>query len=291
LTEPAQSDLRIDAHHHLWAYNPHEYDWLEGELAALQRDFTVTDLQHAMSTAGVHGAIAVQARQTVAETRWLLQQATPSSGILGVVGWLPIADEAFSSYLDEFTQATTLKGLRHVVQGEGPGFLDQPAFRRGISHLAARTLTYDILIHAPQLPEATRFVDAFPHQHFILDHLGKPDIRNSGFAAWAPHFRELAERDHVTVKLSGLITQADPHAWHAAQLNPYIDLALDAFGPNRIMIGTDWPVLTAGCTYSRWWQMVDDWLSPLRPAERAAILGGTAASIYRLTPPAHEGAP
>jgi len=276
---------RIDSHHHLWRYTPEDYGWIGDDMALLRRDFLLDDLRQEMATANVNGAVAVQARQTLEETTWLLQLAKETnSPIQGVVGWLPIADHDFPEHLERFIQHDRLCGLRHIVQAEAPGFLDDKRFNTGIAQLQNTGLTYDILIYARQLQEAIRFVDKHPAQSFVLDHIAKPDIRNGGFDAWTKSFRELAQRPHVTCKLSGMVTEADWTRWSPSGLTPYFEVSLEAFSPQRLMIGTDWPVLTVGCTYKQWWSTVEQWISQLTQHERNMILGETAARVYHLRP-------
>ncbi len=274
---------RIDAHHHLWRYTPEEYGWIDDSLRALRRDFLLEDLRAELRTANVDSTVAVQARQTLAETEWLLELAAePDSPLAGVVGWLPLASPDLEPQLDRLTGREALKGLRHVVQAEPAGFLDTDAFNRGIRTLRPLGLVYDILIFAPQLEEAARFVDRHPAQPFVLDHIAKPSIRTGEIKQWSAAIRELARRPHVTCKLSGMVTESDARNWSPAQLQPYLEVVLEAFGPERLMIGTDWPVLTVGCTYAQWWRTVEDWIAPLSPDEQKAILGGTAARVYNL---------
>lgn len=274
---------RIDSHHHLWRYTPEDYGWISDDMAALRRDFLLDDLRQEMATAQVDGAVAVQARQTLEETRWLLDLAEEDgSPIHGVVGWLPIANADFPQQLEHFTQHERLRGLRHIVQAEQSGFLDDKRFNAGIAHLQNTGLVYDILIYARQLQEAIRFVDKHPAQSFVLDHIAKPDIRNHEFDAWTSSIFELAQRPHVTCKLSGMVTETDWNHWSSDELLPYFEVALEAFGPQRLMIGTDWPVLTVGCTYSTWWSTVEQWISHLSSHERDMILGENAIRIYRL---------
>lgn len=283
--------MRIDAHHHLWCYTTEEYGWIDDRMKILQRDFTPADLAAEMSAAGVTGSVAVQARQTLEETHWLLNLTVKSSVIKGVVGWAPIADKAFASTLPTLQSDPLLKGLRHVVQAEPDGFLDGEAFNRGIAALRDTGLVYEILIFARQLPEAIRFVDRHPNQVFVLDHIAKPDIAGNGFSAWEKGFRELAKRQNVSCKLSGMVTEADWQTWTPATLTPYFETALDAFGPSRLMVGTDWPVINVACSYTRWWQIITEWLAPLSQTEREQIEGKTAARVYGLAldPDSNQG--
>lgn len=277
--------LRIDSHHHLWKYTPQEFDWIDDSMAELRRDFLLDDLKVSLRDAGISASVAVQARQTVEETRWLLSVAQQSQGVIaGVVGWLPLASDSFEQQLDQYIDEPLLKGLRHVVQGEAAGFLDGPAFLRGIGKLQGRGLTYDILIYAHQMEEATLFVDRFPNQLFVLDHIGKPNIRAGAMESWAKSIRALSERENVCCKISGMVTEADPKQWTAEELRPYFEVVLEAFGADRLMVGTDWPVLTVGCRYSQWWQIVEGWVAPLTASQRAAILAGNAIRTYKLAP-------
>jgi L-fuconolactonase len=275
---------RIDAHHHLWYYTDAEYGWIGDDQAALRRNFLLEDLQLEFKSASIDGTVAVQARQTLQETQWLLDLAEPSSPILGVVGWLPLTDSQFPSLLERYTRHPKLKGLRHVVQAEPAGFLDGDAFNKGIARLSARGLVYDILVFAHQLTEVTRFVDRHPQQEFVLDHIAKPSIRTGELSAWSTAIRELARRPNVSCKLSGMVTEADWTHWSPDTLEPYFQVVLEAFRPQRLMIGTDWPVLTVGCTYGDWWRTVEHWTRALTATERADILGQTAIRVYSLDP-------
>ena len=274
--------MRVDSHHHLWRYTPEDYGWIDDSMQVLRRDFLPADLEAVADASHIDATVAVQARQTLEETHWLLELAAQSPTIQGVVGWAPIADQSFPASLELLARNPLLKGLRHVVQAEPDGFLDTPAFNRGITALLPTRLVYDILIFARQLDETIRFVDRHPNQSFVLDHIAKPDIAGDSFAAWDAPFRELARRDNVSCKLSGMVTEADWHAWTPASLTPYFETALEAFGPSRLMAGSDWPVTNVACSYVRWWQTISEWLVPLSPTDRQAIEAGTAARIYKI---------
>ena len=251
-------------------------------MQVLRRDYLPAELASQANAAAVTGTIAVQARQTLEETRWLLALADVNPLIRGVVGWAPIAAPDFPDTLAALTHPL-LKGLRHIVQAEPPGFFDDIAFNRGISHLLPAGLVYDLLIVDRQLPETIRFVDRHPNQQFVLDHIAKPRIATgAGFDQWSSNLAELARRPNVACKLSGLVTEADWRHWSPAGLFPYFETAINAFTPARLMAGSDWPVLTLASTYSQWWQTLDAWLAPLTPAERDSINSHTAASIYRI---------
>ncbi|GAC1362664.1 MAG: amidohydrolase family protein [Acidobacteriaceae bacterium] len=282
---------RIDAHHHLWRYTPEEFGWIDESMAPLRRDFSIADLQSAMHTASIDGAIAVQARQSLAETHSLLDLAETSSAICGVVGWAPLLAPGLASALDQLSGRARLVGLREIVQAEPEGFLDQPAFDRGIAELTRRDLAYDLLLRHGQLEEATRFVDRHPHQRFVLDHAAKPPIAAARLEPWRTHIRSLAQRQNVFCKLSGLATEAIWSLWTLDHLRPYLDVCVDAFGPSRLMAGSDWPVSLLASSYSNWWSTLAAYLAPFTASEQERIMGGTAIAFYRIAleiPPTTE---
>ncbi len=274
--------MRVDAHHHLWKYTPKEYSWIDESLEALRQDFLPADLEAEAARAGVDATIAVQARQTLEETKWLLKLAAASSLIRGVVGWAPIAAEEFAATLERLQTNRLLRGLRHVVQSEPDGFLNGREFNRGIGLLRDTGLVYDILVFAQQLPEAIRFVDRHPNQVFVVDHIAKPDIRGGEFDVWNQAMRELALRQNVSCKVSGMVAEADWNKWTIEQLTPYFDTVLEAFGPARLMAGSDWPVLNVASTYTEWWGILSHWLKALSASERSLIEGDVATRIYQL---------
>lgn len=274
---------RIDAHHHLWRYSREEYGWIDDEMAALRRNFLPEDLRVEMRSASIDGAVTVQARQTMEETRWLLDLADKNQEIYGVVGWAPIADERFPAALEELSTHPMLKGLRHVVQAEpDDNFLLRDDFSRGIGALRGTGLVYDILIYERQLPQAIRFVDQHPEQTFVLDHIAKPRVRDGVLEPWRTQLRELARREHVACKLSGVVTEANWKQWNLESLDPYLDAVVEAFGPERILAGSDWPVCLVACGYAQWFRVLEQYLGGFSQTERDAIFGGNAQRIYRL---------
>ena len=272
----------IDSHQHFWKYSSAEYGWIDDSMAALRRDFLPTDAQREFEAAGVQASIAVQARQTPEETRWLLELADRHPFIAGVVGWVDLQADGVDAELERLSQHPRLVGIRHIVQGEPDGFLGGSAFLRGVGHLERHSLTYDILVYARQLPAAIAFARAFPRQRLVLDHLGKPDIRRGEYDEWRRHFVRLAELPNVCCKLSGLVTEANWASWTPAQLRPYLDAALEAFGPARLMIGSDWPVCLAAASYGTVIGLVRDAIGEYSVDEREQILSGTARKIFRL---------
>ncbi len=273
---------RIDAHHHLWNYSPAEYGWIDERMSALQRDFTPGDLLEAMHSAHVDGAIAVQARENLDETRWLLQCARTSPHMVGVVGWAPLEAADLNSIL-EGVPDPLLVGMREVLQGKPLHFLDQQTLDPGICVLTRRSLTYDLLVRAEQLPETTRFVDRHPEQTFILDHAAKPPIAAAEMQPWQDQIHELSRRPNVFCKLSGLVTEADWTHWSLDTLRPYLDTCVDAFTPARLLAGSDWPVCLVASTYARWWQTLEEYLRPFTTHEQARIFGQNALAAYRIS--------
>jgi L-fuconolactonase len=272
----------IDSHQHFWIYDAAEYGWIDESMPALRRDFLPPDLEHEMAAARVDGSIAVQARQTLDETRWLLELADRYAFIAGVVGWVDLESSTVEQELERVSRHPRLAGLRHIVQGEPDGFLERPAFRRGVACLERYGLTYDILVYARQLPAAVAFARAFPRQRFVLDHLGKPDIRAEAYSEWRHHFGEVAGLPNVCCKLSGLVTEADWRSWTPAGLRPYLDAALESFGPSRVMIGSDWPVCLVAAAYGDVIGLVRDAIAEYSTDEQEQMLGGTARDFFHL---------
>lgn len=273
----------IDAHHHLWHYDPDLYGWIGPEMRVLKQDFTVDDLRGEMDVVGVDASIAVQARQDAAETEWLLNIAQETPEILGVVGWTDLCAPDIDDALDRLASKAALVGLRHVLQDEPDDrFMLRDEFNRGIERLRDYRLAYDILIYERHLRTATAFVDRHPDQLFVLDHIAKPSIKEGEIERWRSGITELARREHCYCKLSGVVTEADWSDWTAVQLRPFLDAVLESFGPERLMFGSDWPVCLLASDYSAWYHLLREFASDLSPPEQERIFGGTAAEAYGL---------
>jgi L-fuconolactonase len=272
----------IDAHHHLWHYSAREYGWIDDSMAALRRDFLPADLVVELAEAGVDGVVTVQARQTLEETRWLLELARSCQTIRGVVGWAPLASSDFEDTMSKLATDTKLVGLRHVVQAEPKGFLDGAHFNGGVRAMQKGGLVYDLLIVESQLEEAIRFVDRHPRQIFVLDHIAKPRIAAAVIEPWRTRIQELSRRSNVCCKLSGMVTEDSWSQWSIESLRPYFDVVVEAFGPNRLMAGSDWPVCLVAASYPQWWQVLRDYFADFSNHERADIFGTTATRIYNL---------
>jgi L-fuconolactonase len=278
----------IDAHHHLWRYSAAEYGWIDDEMKSLRRDFLPSDLIAAMASAGIDGTVAVQARQTLDETRWLLDLSDATDAIRGVVGWAPIAGEDLPGVMEEFDGRAKLKGLRHVIQDEpDEHYILREDFNSGIRTMVDSGLVYEILIFERHLEDAIYFVDEHPQQPFVLDHIAKPLIAAGGLEPWATRMRELGRRENVCCKLSGMVTEADwrtdrARARSLATLKPYLDVAVEAFGPSRLMAGSDWPVCLLATEYAQWFELLRSYFANFSETERAAVFGGTAIEVYGL---------
>ncbi len=269
--------MKIDAHQHFWVYGP-GYEWIDDSMSPLRRDFLPGHLQPLLQERFYDGCIAIQARQSLDETEFLLELAAENEIIKGVVGWLDMRGEV-AEELEVYADFPKLRGIRHIVQAEPMGFLDDPHFRRGVSLLPRFGLTYDLLIRQHQLTEATDFVRALPNVRMVLDHIAKPDIRGGQWEPWASNVREISNCENLSVKLSGMAFEADWANWNANTLSPYVDHVLECFGPDRCMIGSDWPVCLAAGKYGMVMGAIEELLSE---SDREAVLGGTAAQFYGL---------
>jgi L-fucono-1,5-lactonase len=277
--------MKIDAHQHFWRYDAQRDSWITDDMRAIRRDFLPADLQRVIEANGFDGCVAVQADQSEAETQFLLDLARRHPFIKGVVGWVDLRAEPreLEATLERLAADPRLRGVRHVAQAEPDDFLTRGEVVRGIGCLARASLAYDILIYAHQLPAAIALASRLPDQRFVLDHLAKPPIKSGALEPWAASLGELARRPNVWCKLSGLVTETDWADWRPGQLRPYLDVALEAFGPGRVMFGSDWPVCLVAGSYERVLGVVADYAASLSKTERAALFGGNAARFYGLT--------
>jgi L-fuconolactonase len=274
---------RIDAHQHFWHYDAAEYDWIDETMAALRRDFLPRDLKPLLESAGFDGCVAVQARQTLEETWWLLELADENEFVQCVVGWVDLRSAQLPQQLREFTRNKKLVGVRHIVQAEPDDeFMLRADFQRGIAQLAEFGLAYDVLVYPRQLPAAAGLVQQFPRQRFVLDHIAKPLIAQSALDPWQTHVRALAQSPNVWCKVSGMVTEARWAEWRPEDFRPYLDVVFEAFTPARIMIGSDWPVCTVAADYRTTMGIVIDYIAQLPQEQQNAILGGNCAAFYKL---------
>jgi L-fuconolactonase len=279
--------MKIDSHQHFWNYSADDYSWIGAGMERLARDYLPADLEAVAAPEGITGSVAVQARQSLVESRWLLGLAERQPFIRGVVGWVDLRSDRVADDLAALAPQQKFVGVRHVVQDEpDPRFLLGEAFVRGLRHLHQFGLTYDLLLYPQQLPAAVELAGLLPEQPFVLDHLAKPritsPIKTSEFAGWRRDIEALAHHGNVCCKLSGLVTEAAWRQWQPTDFRPFLEVALTAFGPERLMFGSDWPVCLLSADYADVAAIVRDFIAPLSPAEQAQIWGGTASRFYAL---------
>jgi L-fuconolactonase len=276
----------VDAHHHFWDPARADYPWLTEELAAIRRPFGPTDLAPLLASTGVDATVLVQTRSSVAETEEFLLIASDTPFVRGVVGWVDLRDDGVGQTIARLRAGPggdRLVGIRHQVHDEAdPDWLDRVDVRRGVAAIGAAGLVYDLLVRARELPAARRLVADLPDVRFVVDHLAKPTISAGEDPAWDAAVATLAGLPNLWWKLSGLITEADWSAWHVSDLQPFVDRVLDVAGPGRLLFGSDWPVCLLAGTYETVTATARQLIDDLSEHERAAILGGTAISLYAL---------
>ncbi|QJD97273.1 amidohydrolase family protein [Mucilaginibacter robiniae] len=274
---------KIDAHQHFWQYNPVRDSWITDDMHAIQRDFLPADLLQLLLHNHIHGCIAVQSDQSEADNEFLLKQAQENPFIKGIVGWVDLQAPNVEDRLRYYRQYKKIKGFRHVLQGEPQrDMMLNDAFKHGINLLNKYGFTYDLLILCDQLSYTEKLVSQFPDQAFIIDHLAKPDIRNHQLDGWQEGMKALASYPNVNCKVSGMVTEADWHHWKEADFTPYLDVVFEAFGPNRVMFGSDWPVCMVAGGYNQMIKMVKNYVKKLSAHEQALFWGDNAVKIYQL---------
>lgn len=274
---------RIDAHQHFWKYDPVRYAWIDQSMAEIQHDFLPSDLKPILVENEFEGCVVVQVEQSEGENEFQLQNAVENEFIKGVVGWVDFEAVNINERLNYFSQFKKLKGFRHILQGEKQrDFMLRPDFKRGIAALQTFGYTYDILIFPDQLGYAKSFVEAFPYQPFVVDHLAKPYIKNKKLDEWKKDISALAKHENVFCKVSGMVTEADWNNWEKEDFSPYLDVALEAFGSKRLMFGSDWPVCLVAASYKHVLLIAKEYFSALSADEQDAFWGGNATRFYNL---------
>ena len=275
--------MRIDSHQHFWRYNDTDYVWMTGELRQLARDYGPEDLRPLLDESGVDATVAVQARQMTAENDFLLGIADAHSWVLGVVGWVDFASDEVAAQIERYADHLKFRGVRELIHDmPDEDYAISRDHRAGVGLLERFGLTYDLLLRPQHIPAATRLVDRLPNQRFVVDHIAKPPIASGELEPWASRIADLARREHVWCKVSGMVTEADWSSWRPADLRPYLDVCLESFGPERLMLGSDWPVCTCAADYRSVVSIVTDYVSTLSPGEQDAVLGATCARFYSL---------
>lgn len=275
--------MRIDAHQHFWRFDPVRDSWIRDDMSIIKRDFLPGDLQPLLEQAGINGCIAVQADQSEDETDFLVELANANTFIKGVVGWVDLQSENVEERLAHFHQFQIIKGFRHVLQGESRrDLMLTPAFINGIAALQEFGFTYDLLIFPDQLNFCKKLVARLPEQKFVLDHLGKPYINKGEIKEWKEDMAAMAKHPNVYCKLSGMVTEADWRAWKMEDIKPYLDVVTNAFGTDKIMFGSDWPVCLVAAEYSQTIEIINEYFSPFSSHEKQKIFGENAIRFYNL---------
>ena len=276
--------MRIDSHQHFWNYAAADYPWIGPGMERLARDHRPSDLAPLLAAEGIDGSVAVQARQSIEESRWLLGLAAAHPFVKGVVGWVDLRSDRVEDELRELAADPKFVGVRHVVQDEpDPRFVLGAEFVRGLAHLHRHHLTYDLLLYPYQLTAAVELVGLLPDQPFVVDHLAKPRIAVGEIGDWERDIRAIAGHENVCCKVSGMVTEAARSGWKRADFTPYLDVVLDAFGPERLMFGSDWPVCLLAGEYAEVAAIPREYFARLSATEQQMIWGGTAARVYGLT--------
>lgn len=275
------SPIRIDSHQHFWKYDPVRYNWIPDD--ALRRDFLPRDLYPNLDSGMLDGSVAVQADMSEGETRFLLELAGANPFIKGVVGWVDLMDKWVEERLEEYSRSPQIKGFRHIVQDEPDDeFMLRPDFQRGIGNLEKYGFTYDILVYPRQLTAAIGLVRKFPGQPFVLDHIAKPEISNGLNPQWVRQMETLAAFPNVFCKLSGMVTETRDFRWEASDFTPFLDVVFDAFGTDRLMFGSDWPVCLLAGSYPEVMGIVSSYLSAFPETVKNKVMGGNAVRFYGL---------
>jgi L-fuconolactonase len=276
--------LRIDAHQHFWKFDPVRDSWITDDMKDIQRDFLPADLLNEINAQKIDGTIAVQAAESETETRFLLELAEENNFIKGVVGWIDLKNELLDSQLQEWKKFPKLKGFRAITQGKPDDlYFKNKSFQKGIRHLTEHRFTYDLLVYQEQLPAAIQFTERFPDQAFILDHIGKPAIIAGEIKKWKENIRVLSQHPRTFCKLSGLVTEANWKKWRYEDLSPYLEIAGEYFGTDRLCFGSDWPVCLLAGSYSKITEILTRFLKQLDQVDRDKIWGANAANFYQLT--------
>jgi L-fuconolactonase len=275
--------MRIDAHQHFWNYDPLKDAWMDETMGVLKRNYLPKDLQHLLIQNKIDGCISVQADQSEHETNFLLSEAEKNTFIKGVVGWVDLRDPNVTDRLKHFKSYPKFCGVRHIVQSEPVGFMLKPEFKQGLKAVHEQNLTYDILIYPHQLDDAIKICEAFPENKLIIDHLAKPNIKKKEITQWTIQMREVASNKNVYCKLSGLVTEGNWQGWQEDNFKPYLDIASEAFGEDRLVFGSDWPVCLLAADYGQVLSIIENYLLGSSEKTRAKIMGLNAMKFYSLT--------
>ena len=272
----------IDSHQHFWKYHPQNHAWINEDMKIIQKDFLPEELSSIFDKEHIDGCVSVQVDQTEAETQFQIELAKDNPFIKGVVGWINLMNPSIEATLEKYQDKPIVKGFRHILQGEAKGFMLQPKFIDGLKALANNNYTYDLLIYHHQIPDALKLLKELDSFKIVVDHIAKPDIKNSHITEWEKNIKALANYPNVYCKISGMTTEADWKNWTAQDLTPYLDIVVEAFGTNRLMFGSDWPVCLVASSYHQWLRTVKDYFSTFTKEEQAKIFATNCESFYTL---------
>lgn len=272
----------IDSHQHFWKYHPQKHAWINEDMKIIQKDFLPEELSSIFDKEHIDGCVSVQVDQTEAETQFQIELAKDNPFIKGVVGWINLMNPSIEATLEKYQDKPIVKGFRHILQGEAKGFMLQPKFIDGLKALANNNYTYDLLIYHHQIPDALKLLKELDGFKIVVDHIAKPDIKNSHITEWEKNIKALANYPNVYCKISGMTTEADWKNWTAEDLTPYLDIVVEAFGTNRLMFGSDWPVCLVASSYHQWLRTVKDYFSTFTKEEQAKIFATNCESFYTL---------
>lgn len=277
------NSIRIDAHQHFWNYDPAKHIWMNEQMGALKTDYLPSDLEPLLKNCGLDGCVAVQANQAEVENEFLLDLANQFDFIKGIVGWVDLQPYDVVERLSYYQQFPKIKGFRHVIHDEPDiDFMHRAAFMSGLLQLKSFNYTYDLLIFPKHLPNTIELLKVFNQQLFVIDHIAKPNIKNGEIDTWKKHLKEVASFENVYCKISGMVTEADWSAWKKADFTKYLDAVVEAFGINRIMYGSDWPVCTLAAPYEAQFSIVKDYFSSFSRTEQDNFFGGNASKFYKI---------
>ena len=272
----------IDTHIHFWKFNKVKDAWITDDMKLLQKDFLPQDLKPVLEENNVNGVIAVQADQSEDENAFLIDLSEKNSFIKGIVGWVDLQNKNIENKLLYYSKFPAIKGFRHIVQGEPQGFLKKRKFLNGIKLLKNFNFTYDILIYENHLTEAIEFVNKFPEQKFIIDHCAKPAIKNKNISEWEKGIQEISQNKNVYCKLSGLTTEADWNTWQEKEFHPYLDVVFENFGIERLVFGSDWPVVLISGGFSKWKILLENYMRGFSKEEKEKVFEGNAIEFYNV---------
>lgn len=274
--------MTIDSHQHFWKFDPSRHDWINEDMRAIRRDFMPEDLWPLLKARCIDGSVVVQVDQNEEENQFLLRLAEEYDFIKGVVGWVDFKMYGLEEELQRLSTQRKLKGFRHIVQGEPRGFLNGPSFLRGVKALRGTRFTYDLLVYHYQLEESIKFVRKIGDVKLVVDHLAKPSISTGETESWKKNMQAIASFENVSVKLSGMVTEASWQGWSEKDFEPYLDTMFNLFGVRRLMYGSDWPVCLVAATYDEQAEIINSYISRLSSDERERVLGGNAVDFYGL---------